>query len=62
MALLPLFALIAIAGIGISPLVGGFNFSMEALTPKLSKMNPLEGLKKIFSVQSLVELILITDD
>ncbi len=42
----------------ISPaLMGGWNFSSEAMTPKLSKMNPLAGLKRMFGVQGLVELL-----
>ncbi len=35
----------------------GFIFSGEAIKPKFSKINPLEGFKRIFSLQSLVELI-----
>lgn len=44
-------ALIGAAG------VGGVRFSVEAARPKLSKMNPLSGLKRMFGVQSVVELI-----
>ena len=55
-ALIPLFIVLVVAAVGISPLVGGFNFSLEAVQPKLSKLNPLAGLKRMFSVQSLVEL------
>jgi flagellar biosynthetic protein FlhB len=33
-----------------------FLFSTEPLHPKLSKINPIEGFKRIFSVRSLVEL------
>ncbi|MFA5657792.1 MAG: flagellar biosynthesis protein FlhB [Oscillospiraceae bacterium] len=34
-----------------------FIFSMEALKFKFSRLNPLEGIKKLFSLRSLVELI-----
>ena len=34
----------------------GWLFSSEALQPKFSRMNPLSGLKRMFSVQALVEL------
>ncbi len=34
-----------------------FNFSMERLKPKFSKFNPLEGIKRIISIRSLVQLI-----
>ncbi|NAW63249.1 flagellar biosynthesis protein FlhB [Vibrio sp. V31_P5A7T61] len=43
-------ALIGAAGIG------GVSFSAEAARPKLSKMNPLSGFKRMFGVESLVEL------
>jgi flagellar biosynthetic protein FlhB len=38
-------------------ILGGFNFSFEAAAPKFNKINPLNGIKRIFGVQSLVELI-----
>lgn len=37
--------------------VGGWNFSGEALAPKFNRMNPLSGIKRMFSAKSLVELI-----
>ena len=37
-------------------LIGGINFSFKALHWKFEKMNPISGLKKIFSVKGLVEL------
>lgn len=33
-----------------------FIFSAEVLKPKFSRMNPLEGIKKLFSIRSVVEL------
>ena len=35
----------------------GISVSSKALTPKFSKINPLSGLKRIFSMKGLVELI-----
>jgi flagellar biosynthetic protein FlhB len=35
----------------------GFLFTPEALTPKLDRINPLEGFKRIFSRRGLVELL-----
>ena len=32
-------------------------FSMEAVKPKFSKLNPLNGIKKLFSLRSIIELI-----
>ncbi len=37
--------------------VGGYNFSTQALQPKLSKLNPLKGIKRIFSLNSIIELV-----
>lgn len=37
--------------------VGGVSFSAEAARPKLSKMNPLSGIKRMFGLQSWVELV-----
>lgn len=56
-ALLPLFMLMFFTAIFSGALLGGFNFSGEALIPKLSKMNPIKGLKKLFGTNGLVELI-----
>jgi flagellar biosynthesis protein FlhB len=52
-----LMSVLAVAGIVGSVALGGLNFSWEPLTPKLSKMSPIAGLKRMFSVQSLVELL-----
>ncbi len=36
--------------------IGGFLVAWDALTPKLTNLNPLSGFKKLFSPRSLVEL------
>ncbi|WP_412501535.1 flagellar biosynthesis protein FlhB [Shewanella chilikensis] len=36
--------------------LGGISFSAQAFMPKGSKMNPLNGFKRMFGVQALVEL------
>lgn len=57
MAMQPFFIALLIASL-IGPIViGGWLFSLEALQPKGSRMNPLSGLKRMFSVQALVELL-----
>ncbi|MBT4838997.1 MAG: flagellar biosynthesis protein FlhB [Methylococcales bacterium] len=38
-------------------MLGGFNFSTESLKPKLSKLNPISGLKRMFSLNSTIELL-----
>ncbi|NLY12557.1 MAG: flagellar biosynthesis protein FlhB [Gammaproteobacteria bacterium] len=56
-ALIPLFIVLLMAAI-IGPVaLGGWLFSMEALAPKFSRMNPLSGLKRMFSMKSIVELL-----
>jgi len=40
-----------------STLNGGLNFSGKAAAPKLSKLNPLNGLKRIFGAQAWVGLL-----
>jgi len=55
--LLPLFAAIITAAIISSVALGGMAFSAEAMTPKLEKLNPLKGMKRLFSVKGLVELV-----
>ena len=50
------FIMMLFAIIG-SIMLGGMNFSQEAMMPKFSKLNPLSGIKRIFSANSLVELV-----
>lgn len=56
-SLLPLFAIFIVLAITGSAALGGVLFSVKALGPKFNKMNPLEGIKKMFSPTSLVELV-----
>jgi flagellar biosynthesis protein FlhB len=52
---LPLMLAGALAG-ALAPLVlGGFNFSAKALAPKFSKLNPIEGIKRVFGAEGLLE-------
>lgn len=53
----PIVFTVMIAGVLASLVQGGFVFAGEQLRPKLSKINPISGLKKIFSARSLVEVI-----
>ena len=54
--LAPFFLLLVFVAIASSLSIGGWNFSMKAIMPKPSKMNPLKGLKRIFGAKGLVEL------
>ncbi len=51
------FLIVLVAAFVGNILLGGFNFSWQAAGPKLSKMNPLKGFKRMFGLQALVELI-----
>lgn len=55
--LLPFFLLMAFVAIVGSSILGGFNFSTQAMAPKFSKLNPLKGLKRMVSSQALMELL-----
>ncbi|MDO6718425.1 flagellar biosynthesis protein FlhB [Psychrosphaera sp. 1_MG-2023] len=52
-----IFAIILLAAFIANSLLGGINFSWEAMAPKLNKMSPLKGLKRMFGLQAVVELV-----
>lgn len=52
-----IFGFILVAAFVGNCLLGGFNFSWQAAGPKLSKMSPLKGFKRMFGLQALVELV-----
>lgn len=56
-ALLPLFGVLVVVAIGSSVALGGLLFSFKPLQPKLDKLSPLKGLKRMFSAQTLIELL-----
>jgi flagellar biosynthesis protein FlhB len=49
-----LTAVLAILGAGVT---GGYHFSMAAVAPKFSKLNPWSGIKRMLGTHALVELI-----
>ncbi len=54
--LVPVLGITSITALLVTYLQVGFVFSGEVLTPKLDRLNPVEGAKKIFSKRALVEL------
>lgn len=54
----PLFAL-ALIGVVVASIVslGGLPISLDPIVPKLEKINPVEGFKRLFSLRSLTELV-----
>lgn len=55
--LAPFFLILMIVAIIASVSLGGMAFSMEALAPKLDKLNPISGMKRLFSLKGLMELV-----
>lgn len=57
LACIPVLALTLAAAL-LSPMaIGGFNVSMDSISPKFSRLNPLSGFKRMFSPAQLVELV-----
>jgi len=57
MVILPILVITAVVAVVASGLTGGFLFSPGAVAPKGDKLNPLNGLKRMFGPQAAVELI-----
>ena len=55
--LLPVAIPIMILGVGASIMQTGYINSTETLKPDLSKLNPISGFKKMFSMRSIVDLV-----
>lgn len=52
----PMMIALVIASI-VGPIaLGGWNYTGKAVAPKMSRIDPLAGLKRIFSIKSLIEL------
>ncbi|HCL14208.1 MAG TPA: flagellar biosynthesis protein FlhB [Pseudomonas sp.] len=56
-AIMPLLIALLIASIVGPVALGGWLFSAKAMAPKVSRMNPAAGLKRMFSTKALVELL-----
>ncbi len=54
--LAPLLLTVTIAGVASNLAQIGFLFTSEPLKPKLTTLNPLSGVKKLFSIKGLFEL------
>ncbi len=53
----PLLALLFIVALFAPMMMGGWLFSPQALSLKLDKLNPISGIKRLFSMNSLMELL-----
>jgi flagellar biosynthetic protein FlhB len=54
-AVVPILASILIAGFAAAASQVGFHFSTEPLIPKLEKINPVEGFKRLFSLKGFMQ-------
>lgn len=57
LTIVPVFGVLAVVAIGASVGLGGLIITGKPLQPKLSKLDPVKGLAKIFSANTLVELL-----
>jgi flagellar biosynthetic protein FlhB len=55
--LAPFFMVVVVVAILSSIALGGIAFSGQTMTPKLSKLNPISGMKRLFSIKGLIELL-----
>ena len=53
---LPFVLLMVFISLIAPTLLGGWSFSTKAMAPKASKMNPISGIKRMFSANALLEL------
>ena len=56
LALSPFMAIMLVSVFAGPLLMGGWSFSLETISFKLDKLDPIKGLARIFSLKSLVEL------
>ena len=56
-ALMPLLLLLLFAALVSPMLLNGWLFTMQPLQPKFSKLNPIAGIGRMFSTNSLAELL-----
>jgi len=55
--LLPIFGTLIVLVLLAAVALGGWNFSPQALVPDFGRMNPLEGLKRLFGLSGFSELV-----
>ncbi len=53
----PFMLCLMIAGVAANVIQSGTTFSMKSIQPKLEKINPFAGFKRLFSIRSFVELM-----
>ncbi len=53
----PLLFSLVVTALVAPALLGGWNFSRQAMAPKLERLDPIKGLKRVFGTQGLMELL-----
>jgi len=56
-AVAPFFVLLIVAAFAAPMMLGGWNFSIKSISFQSSRINPMSGLKRMFSVHALIELL-----
>lgn len=56
LACAPIFGLTVVAALAAPLALGGWNLSFEALAPDFTRLNPVEGFKRLVSLRGAVEL------
>ncbi|KDD10532.1 flagellar biosynthesis protein FlhB [Bordetella bronchiseptica] len=57
LTVLPMFGMLAVVAVLSAVLLGGFVFSTKPLEPNFSKLSLWSGIKRMFSAQTVVELV-----
>ncbi|MFA9439216.1 flagellar biosynthesis protein FlhB [Uliginosibacterium sp. sgz301328] len=57
LAIAPMMVVLMIAAVAGPLSLGGFNLSTKAISPDFGRINPLQGIKRVFSMHGLAELI-----
>jgi flagellar biosynthetic protein FlhB len=57
LAMAPLFAMMVVAAVVAPMMLGGWLLSGKAVSPNFGKLDPLAGIARLFSTQSLAELV-----
>ncbi|MFL9923716.1 flagellar biosynthesis protein FlhB [Herbaspirillum lusitanum] len=56
-AIIPIGFMMTLAAVASPLILGGWLFNVDSLAPKFSKLNPINGIGNMFSVNSMVELL-----
>ena len=55
--MLPLMAIVVVVAVATTLAVGGWNFTLKPLNPDFKRINPLTGIKRVFSLQQLTNTL-----